>query len=92
MFLTTPENAPDIFNYTPLSFSELSEYSGAGDSDTSFVVLHEYKGFNVANREVKRKAEVYFDSKYEVIGYRNTIYFNSLSKDSLKARYRTKDD
>jgi len=90
--MTSPENSPDIFNYTPQSFSGLSSYESTVDnSDTCFVVEHEYKGLNVANREVKRKAEIYFDGNYEVIGYRNTIYYNPLNKDSLKSLYRTKN-
>jgi hypothetical protein len=92
MYMTSPENSPGVFNYTPLSFSKLSSYkSEKGNSDTSFVVEHEYKGFNVANREVKRKAEIYFDRNYEVIGYRNIFYYNPLNKDSLKSRYRTEN-
>ena len=92
IYLTSPENAPDIFDYTPLGFSGLSEYKNDTlGSDTCFFIEHEYKGFNVANREVKRKAEIYFDGNYEVIGYRNTIYYNPLNKDSLKSLYRTKN-
>jgi len=90
-YLENPENMFDLYNYTPVSSSVPTSVESTDSTmppNTSMIVIHRYKGQNNASRWVEREAEFYFDSTMQVIGYKNTTYFNPMTKDSLKARSR----
>jgi hypothetical protein len=86
-YLKNPENLNDIAMYEPMEFSLPDTLAG----DTAYSVEHLYKGLNVASREVRRKALIYFDPDWQVLGYENIDYLDPMTKAQRKGRPEDKE-
>lgn len=81
-YLKNPEHLNDVAMYEPMEFELPDTLSG----DTAYVVEHLYKGLNIASREVRRKARVYFNLDWKVLGYENIDYLDPMTKAQRKGR------
>lgn len=81
-YLKNPEHLNDIAMYEPLEFEAPDTLAG----DTAYAVVHMYKGLNIASREVRRRAIVFFDQEWQVMGYENVEYLDPMTKAQRKGR------
>ncbi len=81
-YLRNPEHLNDVAMYEPLAFELPDTLTG----DTSYTVDHTYKGLNIASREVRRTARVYFNRDWQVLGYENIDYLDPMTKAQRKGR------
>ncbi len=79
-YLKNPENLNDVAMYEPLDFGVPDTLSG----DTAYSVIHRYQGLNIASREVRREARIYFDGAWNVLGYENIEYLDPMTKSQRK--------
>ncbi len=86
-FLNPKNNMMDIWGYHPLYYAPLdtlTNYWIDSSMSASYHMIHVYEGKNVAGRNVKRTASVFFNNGLEVISIQNILYHNPVNKDSLK--------
>ncbi len=55
-------------------------------------VRFDYHAKNVASRTVRRKAEAYLKSDLTVLGYKDLVFVDAMSKDSIKNSLRTPEN
>ena len=81
-YLENPEHLNDVAMYEPIEFNLPDTLAG----DTAYTVEHLYKGLNIASREVRRNARIYFDKDWNVLGYENIDYLDPMTKAQRKGR------
>ena len=81
-YMKNPENMLDVSNYKPLSFSAIDTLSQNGSKAYSLTLL--YQGLNSASREVRREADVFFNTNFEVTEVITTKYLDAMSKEEYK--------
>jgi hypothetical protein len=54
-------------------------------------VRFNYRAKNIASRTVRRKSEAYLDANLMVLGYKDLVFVDAMSKDSIKNSLRTEE-
>jgi hypothetical protein len=52
-------------------------------------VRFNYHAKNIASRTVRRKSEAYLNTDLTVLGYKDLIFVDAMTKDSIKNSLRT---
>jgi hypothetical protein len=87
------KGAAGIYAYEQDSIYNLEWISWADSLPKGTVkrVRFNYHAKNIASRTVRRKSEAYLDANLMVLGYKDLIYVDAMSKDSIKNSLRTKE-
>jgi len=85
-FIKDPSKPKDISGYQPVSFTPIDTLPGFTNPNDSlaFKMVHEYKGLNVASREVRRQVTFFFNENMEIVKEGETKYLDAMTKEEYK--------